>query len=345
MSLPLINNSVGTQLNRLLDSLGLDEKFGDAVGTVADLQTGNVPGAIRNLIDLSSGISTRELDRYLGCANRRGFGRCFVARRRSHEAHLGPQNGYRAGEQVGKRAHIGQQYGIGWGPFHETGRITGKEYLGSFAKPIKLENGDFLYRGRTYDSLGDIWRDARDGQVDGMARQMPPGIGGQSRLPLGWMRSGFGGLDPSRIKDLFGANGLGQQSGTEGATTSSGGGNISSVLSNPNMTLEEKLAVLMAELSEHLDEKIEEKMGEVEKAMAEEKSESSSGSSSAGSNGNGASATGSSEGSSENSSNLQLLQTQLQQLMEQRQQMFQTMSSIFKSLHDTSMNAIRNLKA
>ena len=62
--------------------------------------------------------------------------------------------------------------------------------------------------------------------------------------------------------------------------------------------------------------------------------------------GGGSSSAGGANGSSsQNSSNLQLLQTQLQQLMQKRQQMFQTMSNILKSLHDTSMNTIRQLKA
>ena len=422
------NYSAGTQINRLFDALGYPDKFGDALGALVDLRAGNVAGAFRNLVDLNSGLSTRQMDSIFGGPGRRGipgFRRGFVPRCGCHGPHLVKHTRtYAVRQQVGKRAHIGQKFGYNWGPFRLTGRISGREYVGSFAKPIRLENGQYLYRGRTYKSKADIYRDARDGRVDGQATSfrtkttwslrpghshcIPPFFGANLGNPLGGLINGaasalnpfgaagsilnqifnqpggiFGGI-PAGIPGVSGGSSNGSSSnGASGAGSSAGG---PSVLSNPNLTMEDKLALLMAKLSEHLDKQIEQKMGEIEKAMQQEKGGKngkggaggiggilgSVGSIAGGAAGmyfggpigasigsqlggqiggalgsaaNGAGGAGAAGGANGQKPNLQLLQTQLQQLLQKRQQMFQTMSSILKSLHDTSMNAIRNLKA
>jgi len=424
----IANNSTGTQINRFLDALGLPDSIGDSIGALVDTRTGNAAGAMRNLIDLNSGLSTRQMDSIFGGGRRPSFGRAFAARRSPFGPHLHRFGStYTHREQVGKRAHIGQRYGMNWGPFHATGRITGGQYAGSFAKPVRLGDGDYLFRGRKYDNLGDIYKDARDGRVDGFAthRHYRPGIA--RPFPFPGMFRGIGsaanGINDiiGRIFDAIGANKPGNTAGGTGSTggngstgnTGSTGGasNGGSVLNDPNMSLEDKLALLMSKLSEHLDKQINDKMKSIENQMAKEKSGNSSngakksgksggglfssigklfgsagrilggaagtvfggplggmlgsglggklgsalggifgggGSSAASSAGssNGSNGTGSTGGSGNGQdSNLQLLQTQLQQLLQKRQQMFQTMSNVVKSLHDTSMNTIRQLKA
>jgi hypothetical protein len=292
-------------------------------------------------------------------------------------------------EQVGQRAHIGQRYGFNWGPFQLQGRITGAQYNGSFAKPIKLANGDYLYRGRTYDNMSAIWRDARDGRIDGQATTYRPGIAWRPSVPsfpsfpfpsfpIPGNPFGPGGIGGALaggqnlfdlIGKIFGPGAGSGANGSAGSNGTAGGANeLSSVLSNPNLSLEDKLAVLMAKLSEHLDKQIEDKMNEISKAMQSEQNGGAKksggglggilggiGSAFGGPIGGtigsalgGLFGGGSSSGAGDSANgkpNLQLLQTQLQQLVEKRTQMFQTMTSIFKSLHETSLSAIRNLKA
>jgi hypothetical protein len=192
--------------------------------------------------------------------------------------------------------------------------------------------------------------------------------GGQSITDL--LGKLFGGIAGSGTPGSASGTGTGGASGASGA----GGDNeLSRVLSDPNLSLEDKLAVLMAKLSEHLDKQIEDKMNEISKAMQSENKNGQGGSSALGGLGSvaggavgtafggpfggmiGSSLGGSLGGALGGGSNgaggdgqkpnLQLLQTQLQQLVEKRTQMFQTMTSIFKSLHETSLAAIRNLKA
>ena len=61
--------SAGTQVNRVLDALGYPDKFGDAIGALVDMKTGNIPGAVRNLVDLKSGLTTGQMDRMFGRAD------------------------------------------------------------------------------------------------------------------------------------------------------------------------------------------------------------------------------------------------------------------------------------
>ncbi len=421
---PIANNSAGTQINRMLDALGYPDKFGDAIGALVDLRTGNLPGALRNLVDLNSGLSTRGMDRIFGGGRRPAFGRGFIHRHCCTGGHLvRHQHTYAVRQQVGKRAHIGQQYGFNWGPFQLKGRITGGQYVGSFAKPIKLANNQYLYRGRTYANLGAIARDARDGRIDGQATSyrtrttyswrpgfsparpgccLPPAFAFNPTLAAIAGGNALGGVIGNAINNglsnignvlngIFGgANGSGG-AGNTGSTGSTGGTGSTgeSVLSNPNLSLEDKLALLMAKLSEHLDEQINEKMGQIEKQMQQEKNGGAGGAGGSSKGGGGFLSSilgkaggvvgtafggmfgglagskigsalgglfggGGSQGGSQgaggsqngqNGSNLQLLQSQLQTLLQKRQQMFQTMSNVMKSLHDTSMNTIRQLKA
>ncbi|MEZ4652110.1 MAG: hypothetical protein R3E12_00485 [Candidatus Eisenbacteria bacterium] len=90
-------------------------------------------------------MTTRQLDSILG-GPQPAFSRGFIPRCNAQGPHLAPhRHTYAQREQVGTRAHIGQRYGYNWGPFHLQGRISGQQYLGSFAKPIKLQSDQYLY--------------------------------------------------------------------------------------------------------------------------------------------------------------------------------------------------------
>lgn len=359
--------SLGTQVNRSLDRLGLADSFGDKIGALVDLQRGDIAGAMRNLFDLTSGLKTSTLDNMSARTNP-AFGGGFVPRHCSTGKHLEAYRyTYTTREQVGTQAHVGQKYNYSWGPFQCQGRITGRQYCGSFSKPIHLKNDQWLYKGRTYPNLNSIYRDAKDGRVDGTATQRHTGVGlhwvpNQSpfqalqnafnQFPFNPLQTlpGFGGGIPGiggggvpglpGIQDIIGGlfNAIsqfqpGQNGQTPGATapstpsTGNDSGDLGSVL-NGGGTLEEKIALLMSKLSDHFDKEIQAKMGEVEKAMSADKNKSAQG-----------------QGGKGESSNLQLLQTQLQQLIDKRNQMFQTVSQMLKSLGDTSNAIIRNLKA
>ncbi|NNE08630.1 MAG: hypothetical protein HKN20_08715, partial [Gemmatimonadetes bacterium] len=47
---PNAANSVGTQVNRYLDALGLPDAFGDKIGALVDASRGDAAGALRNIV-------------------------------------------------------------------------------------------------------------------------------------------------------------------------------------------------------------------------------------------------------------------------------------------------------
>ncbi|HSE40965.1 MAG TPA: hypothetical protein VLH08_09395, partial [Acidobacteriota bacterium] len=67
-------NTPGTNLNRLMDSMGFPDTMGDIYGASLDAAVGNNLGVARNLFDAFSPLSTRQLDRMMtGGFNPPGF--------------------------------------------------------------------------------------------------------------------------------------------------------------------------------------------------------------------------------------------------------------------------------
>lgn len=60
------SNSLGTNLNRMLDSLGYPDMVGDLQGANVDLMTGNLAGYFRNMQDAFSGLPSQGFDQMLG---------------------------------------------------------------------------------------------------------------------------------------------------------------------------------------------------------------------------------------------------------------------------------------
>jgi hypothetical protein len=54
--------SAGTELNRMMDSLGFADQIGDLYGAALDAAVGNNDGVARNLLDAYSPLSTAQLD-------------------------------------------------------------------------------------------------------------------------------------------------------------------------------------------------------------------------------------------------------------------------------------------
>ena len=59
-------HTYSTQINRMLDALGYPDKFGDAIGALVDIKSGNVPGAVRNLVQADELLAVLEEDHLPG---------------------------------------------------------------------------------------------------------------------------------------------------------------------------------------------------------------------------------------------------------------------------------------
>ena len=192
-------------------------------------------------------------------------------------------------------------------PRNTTDQTTATEFLEAIVNAME-----------GYEELARMLQDALQSQLENFL----PGVNcGQCELTpdmLGDMLRGGGIHDFTRgiaivdaVRELFeNARGDAPAKPNEG---------MSDFLSDPSLSLETKLMLLMAKLAEDLDEQIEKKMKDVDKATRSKP------------NGQ--------------DSNVQKVQTELQDLMNRRRQMFSTVQNLLKSLHDTSMSSIRNLKA
>ena len=59
-------NSMGTNLNRMLDRLGYPDLVGDLQGAHLDAMTGNFAGAVRNYQDAFGGLPTNQFQQIMG---------------------------------------------------------------------------------------------------------------------------------------------------------------------------------------------------------------------------------------------------------------------------------------
>ena len=122
-------NSVGTQVNRMLDAIGMPDAYGDKIGAMIDLSRGDMAGFHRNIVDLASGFSTGQMDRIMN-----GRGNICMARGFTPRCHFSGPHLHRFGstyamhEHVGSRARVGQKFDTGRRIFGMKiqGRISGR---------------------------------------------------------------------------------------------------------------------------------------------------------------------------------------------------------------------------
>lgn len=119
-----------------------------------------------------------------------------------------------------------------------------------------------------------------------------------------------------------------RNSAYEGASSSvsTGGSKMSSILNDPNMSLEEKVQAMIDSMMSNIDGELGEVMTELDKAYSKKV------------DGKDNNAVQSKQGS------IEKLQRKLQQLMERRRQMVELASNMSKNFNDMAMAAIRNMK-
>ncbi|MFH1810529.1 MAG: hypothetical protein ABIJ09_17440 [Pseudomonadota bacterium] len=62
----MAEGSIGMQTNRMLDALGLPDNIGDMIGAQIDAANGDWAGYARNMMDLTSGMSSTQMDGVFG---------------------------------------------------------------------------------------------------------------------------------------------------------------------------------------------------------------------------------------------------------------------------------------
>ncbi len=358
---------------RPLDGLDSLESLDNLDGGITQLdQTDRISlrRALRHLRKVA-GLTANALEQIFGKGTPREASLGYIPRSTTASPHMdGCRQTYPIQEETSRRAVAGRRFAFYAPGIAITGRESGEKYAGSFAMPVKLEKGGYLYRGKTYSNLRKLEIDILNGKTGG-AGSSPFTMLGRGVSPLQRGIPGaatlFGSMG-SNSSDILGMI-FNRPAGLSGgippnAPVPGGAGATPSGILGTNLPLEDKVLMLGANLSGSLDQEIEAKMKQIEAAMGGgNRGNAQSGPAHGGLAGGGApglpgsgaagaggaTGTGNSAGtgnsSSQQSPNLQLLQTQLQHLIQQRTQMFQMMQNILKTLHDTSMAAIRNIKA
>ncbi|HSS51686.1 MAG TPA: hypothetical protein VLX28_22300 [Thermoanaerobaculia bacterium] len=296
--------SAGTALNRQLDALGLPDKVGDFMGAALDLQTGNVAGAQRNLFDAYSGMSTKQLDRM--------------------ESH-----------------HRMPPFGSLMGP------------------ALMLQT-----------------------------MQVMGGLGGMPGFsPFGGSAAGSQGLF-GPLQDLMSrfTNGLGGAPGSSAGGGSqvgagTGGNDVNSILNDPSLSLEDKMAMVLMALASRQEKQLEQKMQELGNVSGG--TGGAGGAAGAGGAGGlggllqsvgglvgtaagaefgplgmalgglfgsaagqkvGSMVDGGTSGTGGGQKSEQTLTQELQMIQQKMQRLLETLSNVMKSFHDTSMQAIGNIR-
>lgn len=305
-------NSAGTQLNRMLDRLGLPDKVGDLMGAALDARIGDVAGMRRNLTDAFSNRSTASLDRRASLARLLpGFGKI-------------PS------------------------PFAMLGKLDALGLAANFAGPGSMAS--LLRCGPMGVASSFLSRMLGQGMLDGMLGGILGG-GGPGGGPTSAASSG----------------GTGQASGSG---TSAGGKDISGILNDPSLSIEDKMAMVLMTLAENKEKELEAKLGEMQRAQGGGKSGAAGGAAGGGFDlggilkgagmgflaggpvgsllgglggllgGGGSQKSG---GAGDKKKSEQILSQELQMIQQKMSRLLDTLSNVMKSFHQTSSNAIRNI--
>ncbi|MEM1201805.1 MAG: hypothetical protein AAGN66_01100 [Acidobacteriota bacterium] len=296
--------SQGSQLNRMLDTLGLPDKVGDMMGAALDAKLGNAAGMMRNLFDGFSKLTTGQMD-------------------------FGALTGMPAfGSLPSPQSMLGQL-----GPL-----------MGAFTNPAMA--GGMSMAGGALGMAGSLLGGGGGGG-------MVPGMGQLAGGPLGMagnflnrMMQGLGGAVPgsphSQGGGVTGAD-VDARSG-KASPLETGGDDIRSIVSNPNLSIEEKMALALMKMAEKQEAKLEAQLDKMSRPQGQGETGGGLGGglkgAFSGGQGGGNAVTGNAGGRQESE---QIGAQKLQMIQQKMSRLLDTLSNIMKSFHQTSSTAIRNI--
>lgn len=295
--------SPGTQLNRLMDNLGFPDKLGDMYGMALDKAIGNDLGVARNMFDLFSPLKTSQLDRMMGggfagpgfCPRPHdNFGHHWGVGRHTHydresisvfkEPGLRGALGHNDVMIDGKKVDVGKDKGITPQNLEKKiltdpafrakieGQVGGRIVLdgnpdGNITIAKQAHHPMIPFHNQVHQHVGNMLGRL----VGGLGQGIGQGIGGMLGGPMGgvmnqmanFLGGGFGG----------GVQGPGGQAGQAGGpgSPSADTKELQSILSNPNLSFESKLALFMGKFIEKKQKEMEAKMNEMTKAQDQSK--------------------------------------------------------------------------
>ena len=292
-------NTPGTNLNRMMDSMGFPDKMGDIMGAALDARVGEGAGVARNIFDAMSGLSTGQLDKLMsggfkppGFCQRphHDFRQHFHANAHKHYERESIQT-FDTGNIFDRKSNVmidGQKVDVGKMP---KGMKPGEFEAKLQSDPALRSKVESQIGGRIVDDGRD------DGRITVAKRHHHPCLPFQNHInqhcgnmlgrllmpnilqnvlgnlaqALGRPGGGPGGAGGAgQAGQAGGAGGAGQagQAGGAGGAGQAGGasGQASEILKNPNLSFEEKLFQFMLLFADKKQKEIEDKMTEMDKA-------------------------------------------------------------------------------
>jgi hypothetical protein len=330
----------------MLDRMGLPDRVGDLIGAKIDAMRGDKLGMLRNLIDLESGLRTRDLDRLsrqLG-----SFGYVSSPRERFRRTFRLVRHTYYQRVNIAPDGILGKLLGrlnearLRRDPAYR--RAIERRFNGRIVFDSK-NDGRITIR-RTYYSLASRAR----------------GPSGMLRLFTPMLRRLDAQLLPV-LKNIITSQGINSRDDL----------GLKKILNDPNLSLEDKLALFLAKMTDKFDKDIEEQMKKMERHLSGKKKKGFWSSIFSGLKklaswgiklaapiigtkiGGPAGALvasklvnslegGKSSSKEDKKMKFNLLNAQLQRLVEKRSQLNRLLSNILKSLHQTNMAIISNIR-
>ena len=330
----LFNGSSGMQANRMLDALGLPDSLGDMIGAQIDLASGDMAGFARNMMDLTSGLKSGQLDGLFGKglvgphfmpAPKFGLGR--GKKLWSHTFHTPFGSHQISRERLGGRGFMGRM----------VGRSMERAIMRNPAFKAQMEaklGGRIILDGRADGKITvDRYRPnftAIPLAANLAANAMLKGIyGGLARMEANLKRLAGGMLQGGTAKSSgsFGVKGSGTGilKDPDTAKLAKGMG-----MQQP-LSFEDLLFLMMMKYAKKKEKEILGKMNELAKSKGSGTGDASKGqmfTEGSGVDGKGSDTT---------------KQMQLQKLMEDLKKMYEMLSNVMKSMNSMQMAAVRNL--
>jgi hypothetical protein len=256
--------SPGSHLNRTLDSLGFRDRIGDYAGTALDAAVGNTPGVVRNLVDALEPISTSQLDRLTstGLAPN-AFAPKPTANYKHHVACYSHTHYSR--EQIVKGSLFGPGFDKALGTAIEKEIMANPEVRGQWETKL---GGRVVYDGKADGTITVAKK------VHHEVPSFPPNTTKTAGGLLGRTRDArmMNELLQSLAKFLQETKSqtqAGQTKGTEQAQ------DTSSILNDPSLSFEQKLAMFLFAYMEKKEKEISEKMAAFDKKFGTDDAEGS----------------------------------------------------------------------
>lgn len=281
----------GMQMNRMLDQLGLPDVFGDMMGAMLDAKVGNQYGVMRNLLDAYSGLATSTFDQLFGQSiSPFGFSprpHVHWERHVSYHKHTYNQTknlkGTVTANEIKQFINAPEIFGIksaiAKGIAKDPGKIeklikTNPEFKAYMEAKLGGKimwdpiNGGIVTLKKTAWVPHTEWRAKIHhhaggflGRITGQFAQALDNLRNMITGPLGDIGQGL-------LNALQGGT-QGAQGGAAAGGAGGASGDTAAILNNPNLSIEDKLALLLAKFAEKKMKELEDKIKEMQGGGAE----------------------------------------------------------------------------